>query len=187
MKNKKRLILYGFLGMFLVVCSGATIWGINIFRNMDFGMMGGDCPEMTSYGGVSITGQVVTDSNNSNKEIHIIANKPKGGCPQSVAIDKQEFVVQAGDKISTGYDIHLGDPALEITINAAGYDSCELIFTSAIPSEDVDWKITLGDKLIVEQKTIEYHYTQDKNGKVGIATWEPFGTPTYHQVCPEVN
>ncbi len=169
------------------MCGGVTFWIINTIRNIDFGMMGGDGPESTSYGGVSITGKMVADSNNSNKEIHIVANKPKGGCPQSQAINNQELVVNSGDKIAVGYGIHLGDPDLKITISAEGYDSCELRFSSAIPTEEVDWQITLGKELIVEQKTVVYGYTMDKNGKLGLVTREYFNSPSYHQVCPKVS
>jgi hypothetical protein len=186
-KLKRRRIILIALSIFLLLLCGSTLWVVNVIRHLPLGMMGGDCPESSSYGNVSITGNVINNTNDPNAEIHIVANKPKGGCPQSEEINNQEMVVHGGDKIATGYGMHLGDPNLVLMISATGFDSCELRFSSNIPSEDVDWRITLGLQLIVEQKTVVYGYISDTKGNTIRATEALFGSPSYQQVCPKVN
>ncbi|MCA0457172.1 MAG: hypothetical protein LCI00_24585 [Chloroflexi bacterium] len=180
-------IIFTTLFLIIVLLCGTGIWLRETFLNMPFGMMGGDCPERTSYTSVEITGNVVNNSANPNAKVSILANKPKGACPQSEAINNQEMIIVAGEEFGASYGMYLGDPNLKVVISTEGYDSCELRFSGAAAQEKMDLQITLGSELLIAAKTERSRYSMDDKGQWIIVTDIPFGSPSYNQICPKTD
>ncbi|MEZ4670170.1 MAG: hypothetical protein R3E39_19870 [Anaerolineae bacterium] len=187
----KRRIFYTIGKLLVVGLVGFSCWYFYALTRVPFGMMGGDCPESTSYGSVSFTGSVTASESNADVEVHIVANKPKGLCPQSEAINNVDSIVRPGDSFIRQYGIHLGDPVVKITISADGFDSCELGFSGQNTSfdEKIDLQIILDEHLTVIKKSTYIFGVLDEDGKqewVDAATYLEINAHSDGvRVCPK--
>jgi hypothetical protein len=145
----KRFLLSCTLLLFIIgilVVGGLFI----IFRNAPLGMYGGDCPDPSSYGSVTIRGTAQDQDGNPVEGVLVQAQKSKGGCPQSTAENIRLTSARDG-KFEGGISYMIGDSLVHIIVEAAGYQSYEFDVSNIFGRFSVvQLQIILGERLKVE-------------------------------------
>jgi hypothetical protein len=144
----KRFLLSCLLLQFIigiVVIGGLFI----IVRNTPFGMFGGDCPDASSYGSVTIRGLAQDLDGNPVEGVVIQVQKAEGGCPQS--IDENVYLTSTTDgKFEGGVSHMLGDPLIHINVAADGYQAYEFDVSNVYQYTIIQLQIVLAEQLRVQ-------------------------------------
>jgi hypothetical protein len=128
----------------LGICTYLYTWA----QTIPWGMMGGDCPEASSYGGFSVSARVVDVQGNPVAGVPFRIRKAEGVCPQSEEFEYISVTDGEGAFSSAG-PLYLGDPPVEIAIAPEGYERCTVLYDESW-SAQIELVFTLNDHVEVE-------------------------------------
>jgi hypothetical protein len=125
------------------------------------GGFGGDCPELLSYGSITVAGIVLDSARNPVQGVQIHIRKEDGLCPQSIAFD--EIVTSDADgSFNFLGALHLGDPEIYVEISADGYGNCQFSYrATATQSATINLEIRLNRILDVQGNVTQFWVGED--------------------------
>jgi hypothetical protein len=148
LKTKRARLFLIFLPILACGFCAYQVW--HYLSTAPWGMFGGDCLEMSSYGSVTITGTVHDGSGNPVEGVSLRVSKGEGACPQSDAFDTS-VTTDADGSFLTGGWVMLGDPGVVIEIVPTGYGSCRFEYRAAnYRTTTLQLDITLAETMEIE-------------------------------------